>query len=183
MKTDKTIVLVLEVKSPKELAIFKKAASVLITWPDCHKLNPQENRYSVMFRTILTVIHSQGCRADSFAKFIHSVAFVCVRFSRSHFVNLEIQIRGGKSKLTDAQIEFTKQKATYFLTVYEIMKSLTSNMCSPVDSSYLLRNLSLFESSPLVRFHDTSGFGSPFTVALKTAIFPSGCTKTFHLDF
>lgn len=89
-------------------------------------------------------------------------------------------------KSSDAEIEFTKQKALifcYFFVTYEIMKSLTSNICSPVDSSYLLRNLSLFESSPLVRFHDTSGFGSPFTVALKTANFPSECTETFHLDF
>lgn len=135
-----------------------------------------------MFRTTLTIIHSQGCRADSFAKFIHSMAFVCVRFRRSHFVNLEIQITCGVSNYRMQRLSSQNRKHLFFVT-YEIMKSLTSNICSPVDSSYLLRNLSLFESSPLVRFHDTSGFGSPFTVALKTANFPSECTETFHLDF
>lgn len=53
-----------------------------------------------------------------------------------------------------------------------VNSSFTSNTNSPVDSSYLLKNLSLLEIFPLARLHDTSGFGSPLTTALKTADFP-----------
>lgn len=56
-------------------------------------------------------------------------------------------------------------------------------MCSPVDSSYLLLNLSLSVIIPLALRHETSGFGFPVTVALKTAAVPEGCMEilNFHV--
>lgn len=53
-----------------------------------------------------------------------------------------------------------------------IIYSLTSNICSSVNSSYLVWNFSLSERVPLALLHDTSGFGSPVTTALKIANFP-----------
>lgn len=58
-------------------------------------------------------------------------------------------------------------------------------MHSPVDLSYLLSNFSLSESVPLVRLHDTSGFGVPVTLALNTAVLPEDQKEqhSFHTEF
>lgn len=83
-------------------------------------------------------------------------------------------------KLSDAQIEFAQriililiqQCVFLFLLFVKLIWLLTSSICSPVESSYLVWNLSLSEIVPLALLHDTSGLGSPFTKALKIANFP-----------
>lgn len=52
------------------------------------------------------------------------------------------------------------------------VKQPTLSICSPVDSSYVVWNVSFSEMAPFVFFHDTSGLGSPLTLTRKIAVSP-----------
>lgn len=86
----------------------------------------------------------------------------------------------------DLEIENTRRavrRTDWICLTVASFSLLTSSMHSPVDLLYLLWNLSSSETEPLILFHDTSGFGSPVTLALKTASFPKGCTDLLHFYF
>lgn len=119
----------------------------------------------------LTVCHSQRGRADGFSIFVHSTAFVCVCLCSGHSVNLEVR---------DVQSYPVEAVSSTWLLLF---CPPTCSMYSPVDLLYLLWNLFLSESVPLVRLHDTSGFGVPVTLALNTAIFPAERWEIFCFQF
>lgn len=52
------------------------------------------------------------------------------------------------------------------------VKQPTLSICSPVDSLYVVWNVSFSEMAPFVFFHDTSGLGSPLTLTRKIAVSP-----------